>query len=81
MSQETNQLTWMQCCNAVMEAAKDSKSYVMQIAAGYASVGRRMSTSEIPTQALYMLTNLDGWRGDEAHRVKARLKEFANADG
>jgi hypothetical protein len=29
-------------------------------------------------QAQYILSNLSGWRGDEAKLVKARLKEIAN---
>lgn len=65
----------LRVCNAAKNNPNNSN---LQYAAGYASAGRRMhDREEIRVQALYILSNLQYWRGDEARTVKALLKQFA----
>lgn len=78
MTTENNvTLSWHECMSAVCNAAK-GKTGNIAYAAGYASAGRRMyDDGERRVQALYILNNITHWRGDEAKRVRTRLKEFA----
>ena len=74
----STELTWNDCCMAVCNAAYGKTSGNICYAAGYAQAGRRMhSDRERGVQALYILNNIQHWRGDEAKAVRARLKEFA----
>lgn len=46
-------------------------------AKGYAQAGLKMTDRmEIEAQALYILSNTTGWRGEEAQMVKQTLKQF-----
>lgn len=71
-------MTWEQACKAVVNAAKRSQGANIKFAAAYADVGRGM-TSEVSrrTQALYILSNLSGWRGEEAKEVREFFKGVA----
>lgn len=65
-------MTFEQCCLAILSDPK-ADTY----AKGYANAGLRLKAEFIPTQALYILCNLNHWRGDKAKEVKASLKVFA----
>jgi len=39
--------------------------------------GKEMAGNELRTQLLYVLSNLDHWRGEEARRVKGILRKYA----
>lgn len=71
-------LAFTECCQRVIRAAaKRPQAAGLQFAASYAQSGLRLYEREaIRAQALYILDNLSGWRGDEARMVKAQLKEF-----
>ena len=43
--------------------------------------GLPMQGDELRTQLWYVLSNLQGWRGDRARQVKAVLKAFASRKG
>jgi hypothetical protein len=69
----TDTMTFEQCCLAVLEDPK-TDSY----AKGYANAGLRLKPEFIPTQALYILVNLNHWRGAVAKEVKASLKDISH---
>jgi hypothetical protein len=73
-------LSYRDCCDRVVAAAKTAlPGQTILWAAKYAMAGRYFSDPEkMACQAQYILSNLSGWRGDEAKLVKARLKEIAN---
>ncbi len=48
----------------------------MEWAQAYAKDGIEMEGEYFKTQVLYVLCNLQYWRGDEARRCKKVLKEF-----
>lgn len=76
---ETGTLAFTECCMRVIRAASRSQGANLQFAASYAQAGKHTHSREfIRVQALYILNNLSGWRGDEARMVKAQLKEFAD---
>jgi len=62
-------MTFHQCCLAILRDPK-ADTY----AKGYARAGLGLEGGAIPTQALYILCNLDHWRGETAREVKASLK-------
>lgn len=62
-------MTFYQCCLAILHDPK-ADTY----AKGYAKAGLGLEHEAWPTQALYMLVNLDRWRGETAKEVKASLK-------
>lgn len=62
-------MTFHQCCLAVLQDPK-SDPY----AKGYAKAGLGLHHDAWATQALYMLCNLDRWRGETAKEVRACLK-------
>jgi hypothetical protein len=69
-------MTFDEACKAILQDPK-ANTY----AKGYANAGLRLKAEFIPTQALYILTNLDHWRGDKAKEVKACLKAIVKEDG
>ena len=75
-------LAFNEACQRVMHwAGKNSKRYTVSgpMAYVYARAGLHMTDREmIRVQALYILSNLQGWRGEEARMVKATLKHFAD---
>jgi hypothetical protein len=62
-------MTFQECCKAILADPK-TDAY----AKGYAKAGLGLSHEAWPTQALYILVNLNHWRGDKAKEVKASLK-------
>jgi hypothetical protein len=48
---------------------------MLQYAAAYARIGIGMTGERRRIQALYILSNLRTWRGEEAQTVKAVLRE------
>ena len=38
--------------------------------------GQAMVSDELKTQLLYILSNLNGWRGEEARETKKTIKKF-----
>lgn len=69
-------MNFTEACMAIVEnrAAK-----ALNYAVGYAEAGMGMTpgTHEAKVQALYILNNISGWRGDEAKTVRAALKAEA----
>lgn len=60
-------------CKEVVEKSKDP------YARSYAQAGLSLHREdEMRMQALYILTNLGKWRGDDARRVKMVLKEIGH---
>jgi hypothetical protein len=73
---------FIECCMRVIKHAPDTGNG--PYAKGYANEGRRMALrgedrEVLDTQALYILNNLRGWRGEEARMVKKTLRDFASA--
>ena len=66
-------------CRHVLTAARGAKPDAMiQYAAAYADAGLGMTDrAAIRTQSMYILSNLSGWRGDEARATRETLKKFA----
>ena len=62
-------LTFHQCCLAILADPKTDP-----YAKGYAKRGLSLEAEAWQTQALYILVNLDRWRGETAKEVKAALK-------
>lgn len=71
-------LAFHEACQRVIRAARNAPpNALIQYAATYAKAGMRLrEMDEIRVQALYILTNLSAWRGEEAQLVKATLKGF-----
>lgn len=70
-------LSFKECCDRVVAAAKVKKSGDIMYAATYASAGLRMTDpEEIRVQILYILNNLSGWRGPEAKETKDAFKKL-----
>lgn len=71
-------LAFHEACQRVIRAAKNARpDALIQYAAAYASEGMRMrEMDQIKVQALYIISNLSAWRGDEARIVKETLKGF-----
>lgn len=62
----------------ILEAARESKaSSFMRYGAAYAKEGYYMEddSEEWRVQCLYILNNIQSWRGDKAKEVRAFLKE------
>lgn len=67
-------MTFHECCNAVL---KECTGGFAEYAKAYARAGLEMrDEKEIRVQALYILNNMQHWRGDTAKRVRAVLKEI-----
>lgn len=49
-----------------------------EYAKAYAKAGLLMNGSEIPNQALYILSNTSNWRGEVARKTKAKLREYTS---
>ena len=62
-------MTFEQCCQAILADPK-ADTY----AKGYAKAGLGLTHEAWPTQATYILCNLNHWRGETAKEVKASLK-------
>ena len=45
-------------------------------AKAYATAGLAMAGKELKVQVLYVLSNLQYWRGSQAKEVKKKLKEY-----
>lgn len=72
---------WNQACNAVIKKAKESPvSSLIQYAASYALRGLMMYGEERRVQALYILNNMSGWRGEEAKAVREIFKRASKED-
>lgn len=56
----------------LLQPAKGYMSY----AHTYAKTGLEMRGRELRTQVLYVLNNLQGWKGDIARGVKVQLKKL-----
>lgn len=56
------------------------RSYLIPYAQSYAqaALDYNMSGNELQVQLLYVLSNLGGWRGEQARRVKQVLKQAAS---
>lgn len=66
-------LTFHECCKAIVQSAKAN-----DYAKAYARHGCGLyEADEIRVQALYILNNIQHWRGERSKEVRARLKEFA----
>ena len=60
---------WRDACTAIIRRCPN------EYARAYAETGLGMATQhEIEVQALYLLNNIQHWRGDEAKRVRTYLK-------
>lgn len=53
-----------------------SKSKALDYAVDYARVGLRMTGEDLRVQCLYVVTNITGWRGDQAKRIRKNLHDF-----
>jgi phosphoserine aminotransferase len=69
-------------CEAVVAAAKDKPNGNLPYAARYAQVILRenLTWNAIPTQCLYILSNITHWRGDEAKKARAVFKEWSKGE-
>jgi len=83
MTNQIGTLAFNEVCQRVIWAAMNAKpGSTIQYAKSYAHAGISMTDRKmIAVQALYILSNLAGWRGDEARMVKATLKQFAAYKG
>ncbi len=71
MSEQIGTLAFNEACQRVIRSCPN------RYAVAYAQAGKGMTDRhEIKTQALYILSNTSGWRGEEAKMVKATLKQF-----
>jgi len=66
-------MTFPECCKAILADPK-ADTY----AKGYAKAGLGLPYEAWPTQALYILCNLNHWRGEKAREVKGSLKEISH---
>jgi hypothetical protein len=64
-------MTFNQACEAVISEATGMYS---EYAKTYAEYGKNCPPNEQKVQALYILSNLEYWRGERAREVKAALK-------
>lgn len=71
-----------EACQKVLDAARLGQGgRNMAYAASYAAHGLSVGDlKEARAQALYVLTNLGQWRGEEAAFVKGWLKRFAEEE-
>ncbi|QGZ14307.1 hypothetical protein PP940_gp027 [Rhizobium phage RL2RES] len=66
---------WNEACQAVVKKAQSSlPGTLIQYGAAYAQRGYMMYGEERRVQALYILNNLSGWRGEEAKKTKEVFK-------
>lgn len=72
-------MNFHEACTKVISASETAKPGAnIRYAASYAQAGLRMrDEASQRVQALYILNNLSGWRGEEAREVKAALKAIA----
>lgn len=72
-----SEMTFDECCMEVLRASRENpKNSGLQYAAAYASAGIGMTGEERRVQALYILNNLQTWRGNRAREIKAQFKLF-----
>ena len=66
---------FVECCHAIVAHCPD------QYAKAYAKAGIDLVESRqfdaLPTQVLYILSNLSYWRGEQARDIRATLKHIA----
>ncbi|QIG69637.1 hypothetical protein PP935_gp070 [Rhizobium phage RHph_N34] len=71
---------WNEACQAVVKKAQQSPAgSLIQYGAAYAQRGYMMYGEERRVQALYILNNLGGWRGNEAKATKEIFKRASKA--
>lgn len=72
-------MAFNEACQRIIHAARQAKpGALIHYAVAYAKAGLNMTDREmIRVQCLYILNNLQGWRGEEAKQVKATLNQFA----
>lgn len=58
----------------IQEAAERGRGTHLQVAASYAKSMLDMSGNNLKTQSLYVLSNLQYWKGDTAKEVKTFLR-------
>lgn len=74
---EKNLANWKELCDIVITEGSRSQGGNLRFAAAYAREGRMMTDGKaIAVQAMYILSNLGGWRGEHARVTKAGLKEY-----
>lgn len=64
-------LSFDDCCRAII---RNKDKPALNWAVNYARAGIGMTGRDARTQALYILSNITHWRGDEAKQVRASLK-------
>ena len=73
----TPELTWEHCCQSVILAA-EGKTGGIAYAASYAHAGLFLTHAhEQAVQALYILNNIQYWRGGDSKAIRAQLKIFS----
>lgn len=65
-------MTFNEACTIIMMEPKNPGN--MAYAKSYAHAGINMTGEARRVQALYILSNLSHWRGDNAKKVRAYLK-------
>lgn len=71
------ELNWAHCCQSVIMAA-EGKTGNIAYAAAYASSGMHLrDTHQQAVQSLYILNNIQHWRGGDSKEIRAQLKVFA----
>lgn len=69
--QQQPHLSFTQCCDLIIAHSNEPS---LNYAVNYAKAGRNMVGEEARVQALYILNNMQRWRGDDAKRVREALK-------
>jgi hypothetical protein len=64
-------MSFQECCDTII---KHSNVPALNYAVNYAKAGRNMVGDEARVQALYILNNMQQWRGDTARAVRDALK-------
>ena len=63
-----------ECCLIIIN---NSEKRALKWCVNYAQAGLNLHTNnEIHTQILYILSNMQQWRGEEAKQVRSTLKEL-----
>jgi hypothetical protein len=65
-------MTYDEACK---EIVKNREVKALNYAVNYAKAGIGMVGEERRVQAIYILSNMSGWRGDVAKEVRAALNE------
>jgi len=67
-------LTFSECCRHILS---NRQSKAVNWAVNYAQAGLNMTGYDAKMQALYILNNIQYWRGDTAKRVRESLKAIS----